>query len=70
MTSEELFRHTNQQAWFASAMPLLLTGYRTAVVQGLTLTVGSQVESVVSFQSFGSMRLLDRWPVSLEMNEP
>ncbi|GFZ52002.1 hypothetical protein JCM24511_09773 [Saitozyma sp. JCM 24511] len=38
--------YLDQQAWFASGMPLLKTRYRADLVAGLVLTIGSQVESV------------------------
>lgn len=48
MSREDDFRHLEQKDWFVSAMPLLKTRYRSALVSGLVQSVGSQVVSVVS----------------------
>jgi len=46
--SDESFRYISLREWYSSAMPLLQTPYRTAVLSGLLHSVGSQVASVAS----------------------
>jgi hypothetical protein len=42
------FRDITQRQWFDSAMKLLDTQYRAAVIAGLVMSIGSSIESLVS----------------------
>ena len=46
--SDESFRYISLREWYSSAMPLLQTPHRTALLSGLLHSVGSQVASVAS----------------------
>lgn len=45
--SDADFRTIDQRKWFDSAMELLNTQYRTSVVAGLVLSIGSSIDSLV-----------------------
>lgn len=49
--SDDAFRFFDQKEWFVSAGPLFETKYRSSVVAGIVLSIGSQLGSVVSILS-------------------
>jgi len=53
------FRYFDQQQWFLSAGPLLHTQYRSAVIVGLALSIGSQISPTASLAFAALMHHLD-----------
>ena len=54
MLSDESFRYIELRSWYTSAMPLLVTQYRAALISGIANSIGSQVESVVGLMSIST----------------
>ena len=48
MRSDESFRYIGLKSWYLSAMPVLDTKQETALISGLSNSIGSQVQTVVS----------------------